>query len=137
MRPVPIVWFERIIFGTLFLGLIQSYLAWDDAMATAAKTISNPGAFAAGIGIFVFVLIGGLTLLISRRRSKIALWVSIILFLLGLPTLAGLAESGQLFGSAWITLFQSLGQIIAYSLLFTPAARQWMRRSPRLDHEFS
>ncbi|MBX7534033.1 hypothetical protein K3165_13945 [Qipengyuania sp. 1XM1-15A] len=123
------------MFGTLFLGLIQNYLGWDDAVATVPQTISNPGAFVVGVAIFTFIFMGGLTLLISRRRSKIAMWVSIAMLLLGLPTVAALAESGQLIGSGWIMLAQTLGQIFAFSLLFTPAARQWMRSSPSLDHE--
>jgi hypothetical protein len=33
----------------------------------------------------VFALMATLTLLVSRRRSKIAMWISILLFIGGLP----------------------------------------------------
>jgi hypothetical protein len=67
VRPKIIVYFERIIFGTFLLSAVQSYLSW------AAVSHRNSAAFAIMIWIFSFVLAGTLTLLVSRRRNKIAM----------------------------------------------------------------
>jgi hypothetical protein len=129
VRPKSIVYFERIIFGTLLLGVLQSYLGWDQAIAQAETLDRNKAvAITLIILIFTFVLIGTLTLLVSRRRSRIAMWVSIALFVLGLPALVHLITSGQLLGSDNIAAIQGIGQVVAYALLFTPSARRWMRR---------
>lgn len=81
MRPKTIVYFEWIIFGTLLLGVSQSYLDWDRAMAIGPPVDpSLKAAFILSIGILTFVVIATLTLLVSRRRSKIAMWVFIALF---------------------------------------------------------
>lgn len=128
MRPKSIVYFERIIFATLILGIIQIYLGWNQTIAQAAETISNPIFFVLFIQLFTFLVIIILTLLVSRRRSKIAMWVSIALFALGLPMLYGIIASGQLSGSGAITALQTFGQLVAYGLLFTPSSRDWMNR---------
>ena len=137
MRPRSIIWFERIIFATLFLGLIQSYLSWDATVAVAAKTDSNPAAFVLTVLIFVFVLYGTLTLLVSRRRSKIALWVTIALFVLGLPASLGIIASGNFTGFASIAIAQAVGQLIAYGLLFTPSSRHWLKHEQPITEVFS
>jgi hypothetical protein len=129
MRPKTIVYFEVIIFGTLLLGVLQSYLGWDQAIAQAGTLDRNKAvAFTLTVLIFTFVLIGTLTLLVSRRRSRIAMWVSIAMYALGLPALVHLITSGQLLGSNIIAALQGIAQVVAYGLLFTPSARRWMRR---------
>lgn len=129
MRPKAIVYFEWIFLGTLALGLVQSYLSWDSAIALSA-TQANPATFAILTLALTFGLVLILTLLISRRRSRIAMWVSIALFVLGLPMVFALAAQGLLFGVHAITAVQTIAQIVAFGLLFTPEARQWMRGSP-------
>ena len=129
MRPKTIVYFERLIFGTLLLGVLQSYLGWDRAIAVAATAERDWAvAFTLTVLIFTFVLIGTLTLLVSRRRSRIAMWVSIAMFALGLPVLVQQITRGQLLGSDIIAALQGIGQVVAYGLLFTPSARRWMNR---------
>jgi hypothetical protein len=81
MRPKTIVYFERIIFGTLLLAVLQVYLSWD-----RIKAFGNPPDRDLQAVIYLIVLIvmsalvGTLTVLVSRRRSKISMWVSIGLF---------------------------------------------------------
>jgi len=123
MRPQTIVNFERIIFATLFLGLIQSYLGWSQATQMASV------GFILTVQVFTFCLIIGLTLLVSRRRSKVAMWVSIVLFACGIPLLLRIISQGILLGSGWITVLQSVGQVVAYGLLFSPSARSWLNES--------
>jgi hypothetical protein len=129
VRPRAIVYFERIIFGTLLLGVLQSYLGWNRVIAAAPAADGNSAvAFTLIILTFTFVLIGTLTLLVSRRRSKIAMWISIALFVLGLPSFVQTVIRGVLFASNLIAVLQAIAQGVAYGLLFTPSARRWMSR---------
>ena len=139
MRPKTIVYFERIIFGTLLLAVVQTYLTWDQVIARAATLDRNTAVpFILTVAIFSFVLVGTLTLLVSRRRSKIAMWVSIALFAIGLYGLYDfLVESisrGQL-GSDIVPLstnaIYGIAQFVAFALLFTPSARRWMNREDK------
>lgn len=121
MRPKTIVAFETNMFATLGLGSIHVWLDWDRLVQT-----TSPG-FALSLLTLTFGLIGGMTILVSRRRSKIAMWILIGLFVLGLPMFFSLAASGVLIGSAWISALQTVGQLVAYSFLFTSSARSWLR----------
>lgn len=121
-RPVEIVWFERLFFGTLAFGLIQSWLDWPELTKLASPNfVLVTQVF--GIGIDV-----GFALLISRRRSNIAKWISIVLFLVGLPSVVKEVMEGQLTVSASISMIQILGLLIAYALLFTPASVRWLKQ---------
>lgn len=120
MRPQSIVNFERLIFASLGLGVIQSYLAWDQL------TQMGSAGFVLFVQLFVFLLMVGLTLLVSRRRSKIAMWISIALFALGLPWFIQMLLQGIMPGSAWISVAQTILQLFAFGLLFTPSARDWL-----------
>ena len=132
MRPQAIVYFERISLGTLVLGVLQSWLSWDRLV----QMITSTGGSVATILItqgFSFALIIALTLFISRRRSKVAMWILVVFFVLGLPALVLLIQQGLLLGSGAITALQTLGQFVALILLFTKPARRWMNREPELD----
>jgi ABC-type transport system involved in multi-copper enzyme maturation permease subunit len=82
------------------------------------------------------VLIGTLTLLVSRRRSKKAAGVSLALYILSLFVFLFAIIRGVLVGShvnvtmadTTVTALHFIGQGVAYSLLFTPSARHWMSR---------
>ncbi|MBC2664088.1 hypothetical protein H7F51_01000 [Novosphingobium flavum] len=126
MRPQSIIYFERIIFGTLILGVIQNFFGWNRAIDLVATTQSNPVFFIVFVQIFTYLLIGTLTLLVSRRRSKVAMWISITMFVIGIPVLFKIVASGLLFGSGAITALQTIGQLIAFALLFTSSSRHWM-----------
>jgi hypothetical protein len=123
VRPKTIVYFEWIMFGVLLLVALQWYLIWSGLFVDQHK-----GGRAAFITaqLFKFVLIATLTLLVSRRRSKIAMWVLIAWFALGLV----LALAAHItFGTVdIINLAPLIGQVVAYGLLFTPSARRWMNR---------
>ena len=128
MRPNSIIWFERLIFGTLCLGALQSYLNWQGLIATASNTKVDPVAFVLTIQISAFAIISVLTLRTSRRRSKVAKWLSIALFVLGIPASIGIFASGVFVGLVWIAALQTVAQFIAYGLLFTPSSRRWLNR---------
>jgi hypothetical protein len=128
MRPQAIIWFERLNLSTLVLGVVQSWLAWD-----ALMKIGQSVAFILGVQIFSFGLVIALTLLVSRRRSKVAMWVLIVFFVLGLPTMFKVLRDGMLFGSHAISAIQTIAQFAALALLFTGPARRWMNRESDTD----
>lgn len=74
-----------------------------------------------------FGLMIALVLFVSRRRSKIAMWILIVMFLIGLPFFFKMISQGALLGAVWIGIAQTLGQFVAYGLLFTASARNWLK----------
>jgi len=76
-RPKTIVYFEGIMLGTVLLRLIRA------ATYVASAGTGSPGAGIYALGLVLPILIFGvvvsiaLTLLVSRRRSRIAMWVFI------------------------------------------------------------
>lgn len=127
MRPKAVVYFEWLILGTLALGIVQSYLEWDSLIALAGATQSNPAAFVLLTQALTIALIVALTLLVSRWHSRVAMWISIVLFAIGIPSVFALAAHGRLAGTHFITVLQTFGQLVAYGLLFTPEAWAWMK----------
>lgn len=125
LRPDSIVWFERIIIVTLLLGIVNSWLIWPQLVSQASP------AFVFAVQAMTLIMILGLTLLISHRRSRVAKWISIALFVVGLPTFfnQGLPAGG----SGAVSIIQILAQLLAYSLLFTPSAKRWLKRDPAQD----
>ena len=123
-KPVEIVWFERIMFATLALGVIQSWLTWP-----AAVKLASP-AFVVSTQIVVVVIMAALILLISRRRSNVARWILIILTLIGLPAVAKEAINGQMLGSPILVAIQTVSELAGLVLLFTPRGRIWFRSKP-------
>ena len=123
-RPSSIVWFERIMIATLVLGIINSWLIWPRLVA-----LRGP-AFAFTIDLFTLAVMLALTLFVSRRGSSIAKWILIALAVLGLPIFLKHLAAGELEGVPLITAIQTVGQIVAYALLFTSASRQWFKREP-------
>jgi drug/metabolite transporter (DMT)-like permease len=127
VRPKTIVYFERIIFGTLLLTVLQIYLMWDRAIALASPADRNLQVVVQLTFLTFFLVYGTLTLLVSRRRSKIAMWVTIAMVAYGLPFVVLDIIHGRLLESDIIAVLMCIGQVVAYGLLFTPSARRWMR----------
>lgn len=119
-RPPEIRWFELIILATLAFGVIHSWVAWSELTAQ-----QSPYVLLAEQSI-TLVLMGGLTLFVSRRRSNVAKWILIALFVLGLPAVFLTVTMGLVRDSVWIMLIQIVGQLVAYALLFTPASKRWL-----------
>jgi hypothetical protein len=128
-RPKTIIYFEWIIFGTLLLSVLQVYLIWDRIYAFGNPPDRNLQAVVYLIFvIFMLALFGTLTLLVSRRRSKIAMWVSIAMAAYGIWSVVSGIIYGRSLGSNISPALQCVGQVVAYGLLFTPSARRWMSR---------
>ena len=118
-RPRAVALFEIFSFLALALGVLQSFLAWP-----SLTRISSPEFVALTQGL-VFATMVALTLWISRGRSKIGLWILVVLFVIGLPVVWSVMQSGMLFGSEFISLLQTILQLAGLVLLFTPPARAW------------
>ena len=103
-------------------------------MAQAAPLDRNSAvALILAVNIFSYGLVGTLTLLVSRRRSNIAMWVSIAVFALGFSVFLVRSTTNGLLGlDGILSALQIIGQVVAYSLLFTPSARRWMRREDKI-----
>jgi len=123
------VYFEALYLASLAIGLVQSYLGWDELVGMASP------AFILSVQLFTFGLIMGLTLFVSRRRSRVALWILIALFILGLPMFLQQVASGSLAGSGWIAVLQLAMQLVAMGLAFTPSARSWLNRHRAITSE--
>jgi hypothetical protein len=121
MRPTTIIYFERLMFATLAMGIVQTTFAWNDLVAIAGSPLAVVLHQLFTIGRMI-----ALTLLVSRGGSRIVMWICIGMFALGLPLLFVLVAQGLLLGSKLILVGQAVGQFVAFSLLFTASARRWM-----------
>jgi len=119
-RPWSIVAFERLFLGALLIGAIHSAAKWDELVAMASP------AFVLAVQVLTFGLVLLLVLLVSRKRSNIAKWINVGLFVLGLPMLGAQFRSGLALGWPLVTIGQSVIQAIALALLFSPSARDWL-----------
>jgi hypothetical protein len=128
-RPKEVAWFERLIFASLALGAVQIAVEREAHVRLTLET------FIFGFGLPIL-----LTLLISRRRSKAAMWISVVLFVLSIPFELWFVSRGLFPGSVPLLAAQTVFQLVAYALLFMPDAWGWLhRRTPiaRLRDTFS
>ena len=126
MRPTSIVNFERIVILQIVLGLISSYLVWDQMSAQVGQTGVSPGTVM-GVQAVMIVLYLLLVWFISRHGSPVAKWIYVVLAGLGL--IAGVTGIGQTFALGTIAGVLSLLQIVLTAasiwLLFRPDAKAW------------
>ena len=143
-RPKTIVYFERIMLATLLFGFVKLY----HFIAIYGKFY---GSMSHALDLLYFRVIYGvltigvflvITLLVSRGRSKIAMWVlfaaAVVSFL---PFIQALnAEAKQEVGMAigdtqalvvarvffFAGILQGLAQVAACGLLITSSARRWI-----------
>lgn len=120
MRPRSIVVFEVMILASLVLGAFSSFMAPIEQLRQVplwSVVIAQGG---------VLLIMVALTLLISRRRSNTAKWVSIAMFILGLPLYFKMVGEGTI-DPRVVQLIQIALQTVGYAFLFTPGARKWLR----------
>lgn len=124
-RPKTIVAFELIFFAVLTLGVLKIWWNWEDFL---------PNNVPLGIGLSVLIvrllILGGLVLLVSRRRKKIGVWVLILLTLgpilshiLLFLKVSSIATTTDLM---WMIVLESGVEIFAIALLFTPSSQKWL-----------
>ena len=122
-RPLEIAWFERLNLATMVLGILNSWLSWDQLMM-----LGRSPTFVIMIQSITLGIILGLTLLVSRKRSNIAKWVIIVLFVLGLPITIYTELRDDLPSIGIIGYAQTTIQFVALVLLFKPASRRWFHK---------
>jgi RsiW-degrading membrane proteinase PrsW (M82 family) len=140
MRPGTIVNFERLMVGTIATAWLQMTLNWNEMIRELSPAMSSPASFLIIMMAVMTALYLLLTLFVSRRRSKIAMWILIVLFVIGIPSFVRALRGGRLIDSPILTIVPELGQLIALILLFLPASRAWFRREdekPDLQSTFS
>jgi hypothetical protein len=123
MRPNSIKWFERLFLATLAIGLFQAGYAWQ------GETTTSSVPFVLFVTIAVFLIILVLILLVSRKRNRVAMWILVAFFVIGIPAFYKVLTSGQFFGVASISVFQTILELIALIFLFTPTSRAWLSRN--------
>ena len=132
MRPASMLLFDRFFVSSLVVGLINSATSYSDNLAMVkADPASAQLGFGASFIITVTIFGLGIPLLlwflISRRASKVAKWILVVMTVLGflamIPALPiFMQRSGP--GPFLIALVTVL-QLIAVALLFRNDARVW------------
>lgn len=131
-RPKQIVWFEWLMLGVLVLGIVNSWLSWPELVAQAQGRTG----FLLTVQGGTFALLLALYLWISRGRSNVGKWILTVLFIVGLPFTIMAHFAGPVSFSGWISLAQTVAQIVAMVLLFTRDARAWFKGEPNYDGVF-
>ena len=126
MRPKSIVMFERVVIISLVLGIVNSFLIWDDlAEMMAAQGAST--AMVLPIQVITTLLYLLLIWFIARKGSPVAKWIYVVLSVLGvIMAVAGIGQTLS-FGAvpAIITIVQYVLMIYSIWLLFRPDSKAW------------
>ncbi|HEY5721717.1 MAG TPA: hypothetical protein VIT45_05295 [Allosphingosinicella sp.] len=124
MRPKTIAWFERLYVVSVALGYALMFREWRDRVEAYGDW-----------QLFVFMLVISLmmpvtlALLVSRRRSRVALALLVLItWSMGTVMLAVAYASG--FGSGTEVAALQAVAMAATLLPFTPSARAWLK-TPR------
>ena len=143
MRPTGIVWFERLMIAAVILGGVYIAVSWHFLAATAELITPDPTAYIVrklAMTACLFALMIVFTLLISRRRSKIAIWPLIAMLVYTLWILGHYIQDGRLTRYPPIQAVQLLLFLTAISLLALRSSRDWLQRrssEPSLEETFS
>ena len=128
MRPKSIVTFEWLVLLYLALGVVNSYVSWDQTMAS----LQDQGA---GLGSGTIITIQAITValylllvwFISRKGSPIAKWIYVVLG--GLQLVAGLVGIQQTASLGTLPLIITIAQyvliLVTIWLLFRPDSKAW------------
>ena len=140
MRPRPILAFEGLMLGTLALSWLHFALTWPRQVMSLATITQRPVVFLMATIAITGVLFIALTLLVSRRRSRVAAAILIVLFAISVPTFVRTFTQGAPMGYTALAELQIIGHLVAYILLFLPSSRAWFRHDdekPDLQATFS
>ncbi len=130
MRPASIVNFERLYLGGVALGVLNSFLTWDQQIE---QLKADPNTAAAGSGILLVTTIISVLIplllwfFIARKASVVAKWILVVLFVIGLIVLAvGLSQGTLPSGIGMVLAVVSfLMQAAAVYMLFRSDAKAW------------
>jgi glucan phosphoethanolaminetransferase (alkaline phosphatase superfamily) len=126
MRPPSILNFERVVLLGLALGVLSSFLTWDDTVAAVSATGMGSGTVIAiqAVTIALYLI---LLWFISRKGSPVAKWIYVVISVISLAI--GLAGFGQIMKSGALQLILTLAQyalaLVSLWLLFRPDAKAY------------
>ena len=133
MRPASILYFERLSILSILVGMVFTWIDWDDQIAgvRASGLPSSVVPITLGFSLAILLL---LIFLISRKGVGIAKWIFVALFALGLvfsvPQVLGALDRGLV---GLLQLTQLVVQGMAIYFLFTPEANDWFRKGGRTE----
>lgn len=123
-RPKSIFYFEILNLLALVLGVINSALEYERLVTT-----SNP-IFVGIVQFFVLGILLLLILLISRKANRVALWIWVAFFFIGIifyiPQLSGMLKNGI---SGIISSVQFIIEAIGIYFLFSNESRTWFKKT--------
>ena len=128
MRPKSIVNFERLVLLYLAVGLLNTYLVWDQ---TVASLQGQGAAMGSGTILTIQAITVALYLLllwfISRKGSPVAKWIYVVIGALSL--VVGVVGFQQTLSLGTLSLILSIVQyvllLVTIWLLFRPDAKAW------------
>ncbi len=136
MRPKSIVQGEYLYLAAIALLLILAVLGWDDAVAQSGIVV------AVGINAFFIGLSLLLLILTTRRASRVALWLLVVLTAVNAAGYLLQVASGVLANGVFgiLTTAQAVLGVFACLLFFRTTARDWFaerRYMGDVDQEFN
>jgi len=140
IKPASIIKFDRLYLAALVLGAVNFAVGFSSLSDRLAQ-IPEYTASGFGTGILIASFIAGLAInlliwfFISVRASKVAKWILVALFAIGLVQMVrsfGHALGPQGFSLA-VTLVITGLQAAAIYMLFRPDALSWFNRNPPVD----
>jgi hypothetical protein len=124
--------FEYLMYLTLAIGLVVASLQYDSVHSKAVDAFGqeNAGTFILFVQTAVFISMLTIALLITRKRSRIAKWIYVVMFILGIPMyvpqLLKMFSNGP---SGYFSSAQTIVQCYMIYLLFTKDFKKWMDRN--------
>ena len=137
MRPQSIKLFDLFYLGSVFLGVLAFITSYPSVKAEFARQSAETGVVVPPevsiVGYVIGALIGlALWYFVSRRRSTIAKWILVALFLLSLTGVGGYFVGPtplyEIYG-----LLSLIANAIAVGLLFRGDAIRWLNEKPAGD----
>ncbi len=124
MKPQSIKLFDYFYLGSIFLGFLAFVSAYG-SIASASAILLTANLISVAIGVLLWYLV-------SRRRSTIAKWIIVVLFLLSLISVggyfAGPMPLHEIYG-----LLSLVAHAVAVGLLFRGDAIRWLESDPAED----
>jgi hypothetical protein len=127
--PINVVWFERLAYASLALGLLDLALDFQN-LSRLSPAINLIGTLVLTLGVIALLI-----WLVARRRQGWARWAFLVLYLFGLPFFfMNLMQQSLL--SVPISLLQVVLHGVALFFVFTGDAKTWFAQPqsvPLLD----
>lgn len=128
-RPISIVWFERCYLGGVAIGVFNTALSWNAAMAKMAENPASAQLGASfGSSMLIFGTVIGLAInallwfFTARKGSVVTKWIITVFFALGLL--------GMLFSVMRGALLPGIGGFLAIVALVLNGIAVWQLFKP-------